>query len=98
MPGAKKAWKLILDLDDHSRKITVAIFSERDDVLSNMLVSWETISTHGIPFAYYTDNNPIYNPKNKKPRSGMYQLYRMQQGAVKETFSSEIRIIKVCVP
>lgn len=94
VPGAKKAWKLILDLDDHSRKITGAIFSERDDVLSNMLVSWETISTHGIPFAYYTDNNPIYNPKNKKPRSGMYQLYRMQHGEVKETISQFKRALK----
>lgn len=76
----KKAWRLIVDLDDHSRKITGALFSEHDDVLSNMLVSWETISTHGLPFAYYTDNNPIYNPLNQKPKEGMYRLYRLQQG------------------
>ena len=80
VPHSKRWWRLIVDLDDHSRKITGALFSEHDDVLSNMLVSWETISTHGIPFAYYTDNNPIYNPKNKKPRDGMYKLYRLQSG------------------
>lgn len=80
VPEAKSWWRLIVDLDDHSRKITAAMFSRHDDVLSNMLVSWETISTHGIPFAYYTDNNPIYNPKNKKPRDGMYRLYRLQKG------------------
>lgn len=79
-PSVKQWWRLIVDLDDHSRKITGALFSEHDDVLSNMLVSWETISTHGIPFAYYTDNNPIYNPKNQKRRDGMYQLHRLQQG------------------
>lgn len=94
VPGLDKPWKLIVDLDDHSRKITGALFSERDDVLSNMLVSWETLSTHGIPFAYYTDNNPIYNPKNKKPRSGMYQLYRMQIGEIKETTSQFKRALK----
>ena len=87
VPWCEKAWKLILDLDDHSRKITGALFSERDDVLSNMYVSWETISTHGIPFAYYTDNNPIYNPLNKKPRHGAYQFYRWRDGEEKETLS-----------
>lgn len=87
VPWCKKAWKLILDLDDHSRKITGALFSERDDVVSNMHVAWETISTHGIPFAYYTDNNPIYNPLNKKPRHGAYQFYRWRDGEEKETLS-----------
>ena len=80
VPHTKRWWRLIVDLDDHSRKITGALFSEHDDVLSNMLVSWETISTHGLPFTYYTDNNPIYNPKNKKPRDGMYKLYRLRRG------------------
>lgn len=94
VPGAERPWKLILDLDDHSRKITGAVFSERDDVLSNMLVCWETLSTHGLPFAYYTDNNPIYNPKNKKPREGMYQLYRLQQGEVGETLSQWKRALQ----
>lgn len=87
IPGAVKPWKLILDLDDHSRKITGAIFSEHDDVLSNMLVAWETISTHGLPTAYYTDNNPIYNPLNKKRKHGMYQFYRMRIGEEDETVS-----------
>ena len=87
VPNADKPWKLILDLDDHSRTITGAVISERDDVLSNMLVCWETASKYGLPVAYYTDNNPIYNPKNKKPRHGMYQLYRMQHGEVEESLS-----------
>lgn len=94
VPGAKKPWKLIIDLDDHSRKITGALFSERDDVLSNMLVSWETVSTHGIPFAYYTDNNPIYNPLNKKPKKGIYQFYMMRDGEEKETVSQFKRALR----
>lgn len=93
IPGAKKPWKLIVDLDDHSRKITGALFSEHDDVLSNMLVSWETLSTHGLPVAYYTDNNPIYNPLNKKPKHGMYQFYRMRAGAKDETVSQWKRAV-----
>jgi len=94
VPGIEKPWKLILDLDDHSRKITGALFSEHDDVLSNMFVAWETISTHGIPFAYYTDNNPIFNPLNKKPRLGRYQFYRWRDGEEKETISQFKRALK----
>lgn len=94
VPNADRPWRLILDLDDHSRKITGAIFSEHDDVLSNMLVAWETISTHGIPFAYYTDNNPIYNPMNKKPRDGMYYFYRCRNGQEEETVSQFKRALR----
>lgn len=94
VPGAHKPWKLILDLDDHSRKITGAWFSEKDDVLSNMLVAWETISTHGTPLAYYTDNNPIFNPLNKKPHHGMYRFYRLRDGEEKETISQFKRALK----
>lgn len=93
VPGAKKHWKLILDLDDHSRKITGAVFSEHDDVLSNMMVSWETISLYGIPFAYYTDNNPIYNPTSKR-RKGAYYLYRVRTGEVQETVSQFKRSLR----
>lgn len=94
IPGAKKALKLILDLDDHSRKITAAYFSESDDVLSNMLVAWETISSCGVPVAYYTDNNPIFNPLNKKPKSGMYQFYRWREGEEKESITQFKRALK----
>lgn len=85
IPGASRPWKLILDLDDHSRKITGAYFSEHDDVLSNMLVAWETIETHGLPVAYYTDNNPIFNPMNQKPKEGMYSFYRRREWGEKES-------------
>lgn len=76
VPGARKPWKLIVDLDDHSRKITGACFSWYDDVMSNMAVAWETVDTHGLPASYYTDNNPIFNPLNHKPAEGMYSFYR----------------------
>jgi transposase len=94
VPGAEKPWKLILDLDDHSRKITGCYFSKHDDVLSNMLVTWETLSTHGLPVAYYTDNNPIFNPLNKKPKTGRYRLYQLQAGEVEETYSQFRRALK----
>lgn len=87
VPGATKPWRLILDLDDHSRYITGALFSEHDDVISNMLVAWETIIGHGIPTAYYTDNNPIYNPLNKKPRTGIYHFWRKRDSVEEETLS-----------
>lgn len=94
VPHAEKPWKLILDLDDHSRLITGAWFSERDDVLSNMLVAWETISLYGLPVAYYTDNNPIFNPLNKKPQSGMYRFFRMRSGEDEETLSQFKRALQ----
>lgn len=81
VPGAAKPWRLILDLDDHSRKITGAYFSMHDDVLSNMVVCWETAETHGLPVSYYTDNNPIFNPLNQKPL-GMYQFFRRREKAL----------------
>jgi len=87
VPSAKEAWRLIVDLDDHSRFITAAMFSHHDDVLSNMEVSWMTIASKGTPFAYYTDNNPIYNPLNKKPKCGMYSFYRMRSKEERETIS-----------
>jgi transposase InsO family protein len=87
VPHADHSWKLILDLDDHSRKITGAYFSMRDDVLSNMLVAWETISQHGLPVAWYTDNNPIFNPLNKKPKQGMYHFYRVRSGDEEESIT-----------
>ena len=94
VPGAREAWRLIVDLDDHSRFITAALFSHHDDVLSNMEVSWMTISRYGTPFAYYTDNNPIYNPLNKKPKCGMYSFYRMRNKEERETLSQWKRAIK----
>lgn len=94
IPGADKALKLILDLDDHSRKITGAYFSEFDDVLSNMLVAWETLSEYGLPVAYYTDNNPIFNPLNKKPKGGMYQFYRWREGEEKESITQFKRALR----
>lgn len=94
VPGAEKAWRLILDLDDHSRKILGALFSEHDDVLSNMMVSWETISTHGVPIAYYTDNNPIYNPLNQKPLCGMYSFYRARDKEPKDSVTQFKRALQ----
>lgn len=92
IPGAARPWKLILDLDDHSRKITGAYFSLRDDVLSNMLVAWETISTHGLPVAYYMDNNPIFNPIRHQPRH--YQFFRHRKIEGKETLPQFKRALK----
>ncbi len=94
VPGAKQAWRLIVDLDDHSRFITAALFSHHDDVLSNMEVSWMSISSKGTPFAYYTDNNPIYNPLNKKPKCGMYTFYRMRSKEEQDTISQWKRAVK----
>lgn len=97
VPGADKPWRLILDLDDHSRKITGAYFSMHDDVLSNMVVCWETVETHGLPVSYYTDNNPIFNPLNQKPL-GMYQFFRRrekeQAGEVAESLTQFKRALK----
>jgi transposase InsO family protein len=82
-PESEKPWKLILDLDDHSRMITGALFSLHDDVLSNLAVTHQTLSTYGLPTAYYTDNNPIFNPLRRLPKT--YQYFRYRQGAEDET-------------
>lgn len=94
IPGAAKPWKLILDIDDHSRKIVGSYFSEHDDVLSNMLVAWETISTHGIPVAYYMDNNAIYNPIRRLPKQYDFFRYRNVERDKKETLPQFKRALK----
>lgn len=76
LPYHKKPLKLIVDIDDHSRKITAALFSYHDDVLSNMAVTQQTIVTHGVPIAYYMDNNPIYNPIKRLPKQLDFYRYR----------------------
>jgi transposase len=97
VPSMGKHLKLILDLDDHSRKIVGSYFSEHDDVLSNMLVSWETISTHGLPTSYYMDNNPIYNPirhQQSKPKHYSFYRYRHIDQDTKETLPQFKRALK----
>lgn len=76
VPFLDKPLKLILDLDDHSRAIVGASFSYHDDVLSNMLVAWETIATQGLPVSYYMDNNAIYNPIRRLPKQYNFFRYR----------------------
>jgi transposase InsO family protein len=83
VPDSEKPWKLILDLDDHSRTITGALFSLHDDVVSNLKVTGETITHYGLPQAYYTDNNPIFNPLRRLPKT--YQYFRYQKGTEEET-------------
>jgi transposase InsO family protein len=83
VPDSDRPWKLILDLDDHSRTITGALFSLHDDVTSNLQVTGETISRYGLPLAYYTDNNPIFNPVSRLPKT--YQYFRYRQGNEEET-------------
>jgi transposase len=83
VPEAEQPWKLILDLDDHSRTITGALFSLHDDVLSNLQVTGQTLSRYGRPTAYYTDNNPIFNPLRRLPKT--YQYFRYRKGNEAET-------------
>jgi transposase InsO family protein len=94
LEGTLKPWKLILDIDDHSRKIVGSYFSEHDDVLSNMLVAWETMSTHGIPTAYYMDNNAIYNPIRRLPKQYDFFRYRNVERDKKETLPQFKRALK----
>jgi len=76
VPFLDEPLKLILDLDDHSRAIVGASFSYHDDVLSNMLVAWETVVTQGLPVSYYMDNNAIYNPIRRLPKQYNFFRYR----------------------
>lgn len=92
VPDSDKPWKLILDLDDHSRTITGALFSLRDDVTSNLKVTWQTLARYGRPTAYYTDNNPIFNPLRRLPKT--YQYFRYRKGNDPETMPQFKRALR----
>lgn len=51
---------LILTKDDYSRKVVGARLVERETSFEHLQTVRETVSTYGIPLAYYLDNHSIF--------------------------------------
>ena len=61
IPTIEKELSLICTIDDFSRDPLVAFIFEHDTTWNNMKVTRYLIEKHGLPEAFYTDNNSIFN-------------------------------------
>jgi transposase InsO family protein len=60
VPHRREKQYLILTKDDYSRKVVGARLVERETTFEHLETVRQTISTHGIPLAYYLDNHSIF--------------------------------------
>jgi transposase InsO family protein len=60
LPKTKKKHYLILTKDDYSRRIVGAKLVDVETSLAHLQTVKQTISTYGIPLAYYLDNHSIF--------------------------------------
>ena len=61
IPTVEKELALIATIDDFSRDPLVAFIFEHDTTWNNMKVTRYLIEKYGLPEAFYTDNNSIFN-------------------------------------
>jgi transposase InsO family protein len=60
VPERADKYYLILTKDDYSRKVVGARLVERETSFEHLQTVRETVSTYGIPLAYYLDNHSIF--------------------------------------
>jgi transposase InsO family protein len=60
LPSIGKKQYLILTKDDYSRRIVGARIVERETTFEHLQTVRQTVTTHGIPLAYYLDNHSIF--------------------------------------
>lgn len=60
VPHRREKQYLILTKDDYSRKVVGARIVERETTFEHLETVSQTVSTHGIPLAYYLDNHSIF--------------------------------------
>jgi transposase InsO family protein len=60
VPHRKEKQYLILTKDDYSRRVVGARMVERETTFEHLQTVRQTLSTYGIPLAYYLDNHSIF--------------------------------------
>lgn len=60
LPRTKEKQYLILTKDDYSRRVVGARLVPKETTFEHLQTVKETITTHGIPLAYYLDNHSIF--------------------------------------
>jgi hypothetical protein len=60
VPRRREKQYLILTKDDYSRRVVGARIIERETTFEHLATVRETVTTYGIPLAYYLDNHSIF--------------------------------------
>ncbi|MGF3573717.1 MAG: hypothetical protein ACQXXG_09920 [Candidatus Bathyarchaeia archaeon] len=60
LPRTKQKHYLLLTKDDHSRRVVGARIVPKETTFEHLQTVRETLSTYGIPLAYYLDNHSIF--------------------------------------
>jgi len=60
LPRIRRKQYLILSKDDHSRMVVVARLVDMESSYEHLQAVRQTISTYGVPLAYYLDNHSIF--------------------------------------
>jgi transposase InsO family protein len=60
VPRRREKQYLILTKDDYSRRVVGARIVERETTFEHLQTVSQTVSTYGIPLAYYLDNHSIF--------------------------------------
>jgi len=60
VPHRREKQYLILTKDDYSRKVVGARIVQRETTFEHLETVRQTVSSHGIPLAYYLDNHSIF--------------------------------------
>jgi transposase InsO family protein len=76
LPSTRKKQYLIITKDDHSRMIVGAKIVEVETSFEHLQVVRQTISTYGIPLAYYLDNHSIFR---FVLRQGVHVRYKLRE-------------------
>jgi transposase InsO family protein len=76
LPSIGKKQYLILTKDDYSRRVVGARIVEMETSFEHLQVVRQTISTHGIPLAYYLDNHSIFRFVLHR---GIHVRYRLRE-------------------
>jgi transposase InsO family protein len=76
LPHRKEKQYLILTKDDYSRKVVGARIVERETTFEHLETVRQTVSTHGIPLAYYLDNHSIFRFVSHQ---GVHVRYKLRE-------------------
>lgn len=76
LPETRKKQYLILTKDDYSRRVVGAGIVEIETSFEHLQIVRQTISTYGIPLAYYLDNHSIFR---FVLHQGVHVRYKLQE-------------------
>ncbi len=92
VPHRKEKQYLILTKDDYSRKVVGARIVERETTFEHLEAVRQTVSTHGIPLAYYLDNHSIFR---FVLHQGVHVRYKLREDEGEIQFKRALRSLAI---